>query len=177
MAIDQAKLLALKAFYMGHAIAQKHAITATAMAMIDSAISHLKCSSESTEQLRLAFYYLLRAEVLRHGGTPTGDRREAQQICETIRSALYDHFMTIESATQSTKRLEGIQTLYIVDEGIKQTGSYWASDGWNSWVVRYDIASRALRIRERDFTEKERYFLEKVTLKDMLDKHGIKYAT
>jgi hypothetical protein len=176
MSVSTEKLLALKAFYMGHAIAEKHIIKPTALAMINAAIARYQNSRETTEKVRLAFYFILRAEILRHEDTPIDDRREAQRICHEIGSSLYEYFMAIENATQSTKRLDGIQTLSVVDEGIKRTESYWATDGWVSWVVRYDIATRALGISERDITVKQRQFLERATLKDMLDKHGVKYA-
>jgi len=176
MSVEIDKLLALKAFYMGHAIAEKKTNKAPALSMVDAAIEHLRKASNPPEKMRLAFYHLLRAEILRHETTPLADRQEAKQICQEIGSSLYDHFMAIENATQGTKELDGIQTLYVVDEGIKRTASYWVTDGWNSWAVRYDIASHALGVDERSFTEKQRKFLERATLKDMLDKHGVDYT-
>ena len=114
MSIDPEKLIVLKAFYMGHAIAQRHTVKPTALAMVDAAIGHFRNSSGAAEKARLAFYHMLRAEILRHGGTPMEDRREAQRICHEIGSPLYEYFLAIENATQGKKRLEGIQEIYVV---------------------------------------------------------------
>ena len=176
MVVETEKVLALKAFYMGHAIAEKHSSKAIALAMIGAAISHLQNATDVPGKVRLAFYHMLRAEILRHETTPLNNRREAQRICHEIDSSLYDYFMAVANATQSRKKLDGIQKLAVVDEGIKRTESYWATDGWTSWVVRYDIGARALKINARELTKKQLHFLEQVSLKDMLDKHGVNYA-
>ncbi|WP_206536099.1 hypothetical protein, partial [Melaminivora alkalimesophila] len=73
MAVETERVLALKAFYMGHAIAEKHSIKATALAMVSAAISHLQNTTNAPEKLRLAFYHILRAEILRHETTPLDD--------------------------------------------------------------------------------------------------------
>jgi len=176
MPVEPEKLLAMKAFYLGHAIAERSPNRSAALDLIGAAIVQLGERSETTEKVRLAFYHILRAEVLRHGGSPIDDRRDAQSICREIGSPLYKYFLSIEEATHSRKTLTGIQTLYVKDGGIKQTESYWATDGWNSWEVRYDIASRTLGVNQCDLTDKERRFLEKVTLKDLLARHGIAHG-
>jgi len=176
MAVETEKLLALKAFYMGHSIAAKRILKDSALAMISAAIDHLKYRTSQAEKIRLAFYHMLRAEVLRYEGSPIEDRKMAKTICDSIGSPLYSHFLAVEDATQSRKKLKGIQTLYVVDEGIKRIESYWAGDGWNLWEIRYDIASHALGVNRRDLTEKQKKFLEKVSLIDLLEAHGVQYA-
>jgi hypothetical protein len=176
MPIEDEKLLALKAFYLGHGIAERSVLKHQALSMIDVAIAQLRASVEERAPLHLAFYHILRAEILRHEASPIQDRSEAQRICKSINSNLYAHFMAIEDATQSRKTLDGIQTLRIVDEGIKRTESYWANDGWAVWEVRYDIATHALGVNQRDLSDKQRQFLERASLKELLDGHGIAYA-
>ena len=176
MAIPVEKLLALKAFYLGHAAAEKPASRPTAIAMVTAAIKQLSAQTDRTAAIRLAFYHLLRAEILRHGGDPVPDRHSAQQLCAQIKSPLYEIFMDVEQATMTTKKACGIQTLYAADDGIKRTQTNVAVNGFEVSVFTYDLACRAIGVDERFFTEREFHFLRKTTIKDMLDKHGVTYA-
>lgn len=176
MAVSTEKLLALKAFYLGHAIAEKHASTATAMAMTSAAIDQLSGKAENQSLLRLAFYHLLRAETLRHGGNPVADRQQAKEICASIGSELYDYFMRIEEATGTKNRAHGLQDGYIANDGVQVIRSYTAGPAFDPVLVRYDIACRAIGANEHALTDRELKFLKHVTLKDMLDKHAISFA-
>lgn len=177
MAIDTEQLLALKAFYMGHGIAENRTMKSAAISMIDAAINHFRDRRTPEDRLRLAFYHLLKAEVIRHEGSPIQERLEAQKISEEIGSALYRHFMAIEAATQSTKKLDGIQNLAIVDEGVKRTKVDRFTTFWGgSFEVRHDIAQQALGISNKALTKNQKRFLEVITLKDMLERHGVPYA-
>lgn len=176
MAIPVEKLLALKAFYMGHAAAEKRASRPIAIAMVTAAINQLSVQTDHTSLVRLTFYHLLRAEILRHGGDPVPDRHAAQQLCAQIGSPLYEIFMDVEQATMTVKKARGIQTLYAEDEGIKRTQTNVVTNGFEVSIFTYDIACRAIGVDERSFTEREFHFLRKTTIKDMLDKHGVAYA-
>ena len=176
MGIDVERLLVLKAFYMGHAIAEKRTSRPSALSMIGAAIEQLKTRQDARDQVRLAFYHMLRAEILRHEADPLPDRQEAQRICEAFGSPMYTFFMAVENATQSVKKLYGIQQLVIADTGIKRVHSEVVVSGWQAWVVRYDIALRVLGVSERDLSERDINFLEHVSLKALLDKHAIAYA-
>jgi alkylhydroperoxidase family enzyme len=176
MATPVEKLLALKAFYLGHAAAEKAASRPTAIAMVTAAIEQLSTLADRTSAIRRAFYHLLRAEILRHGGDPVPDRHSAQQLCTQINSSLYEVFMHVEQATMTTKKACGIQTLYAQDEGIKRTQTNVVVNGFQASVFTYDLACRAIGVDERSFTEREFHFLRKTTIKDMLDKLGVNYA-
>lgn len=168
--ISERQLLVLKAFYMGHAIAEKIAVRASAIQMIDAAIEHLH---ESESPHWLAFYLMMRAEIDRHDGEPPVELRAR---IRDIDGDMYDMFMLVEQATQRRRKLDGIQTLAIVDPGIERTESHVVTNGWESWVVRYDIACRALGISERDISADQREFLSRTTLKELLHSHGVAFA-
>jgi len=168
--ISEHQLLVLKAFYMGHAIAEKTAVRAPAVKMIDAAIRHL---AESETPQWLAFYLMMRAEIARHDGEPPIELRAR---IRDLDEDMYDMFMAVEQATQRKRKLDGIQTLTVVDPGIERTESYVVTSGWESWVVRYDIACRALGIAERDISADQREYLSRTTLKDLLESHGVPFA-
>jgi len=176
MAIPIEKLLALKAFYLGHAAAENPASRQAATAMVTAAVEQLSLQSDRTAAIRLAFYHLLRAEILRHGGNPVPDRRSAQSLCTQINSPLYEIFMDVEQATMTTKKARGIQALYVEDEGVKRTQTNVVVNGFNVSVFTYDLACRAIGVDERSLTERELHFLRKTTIKDMLEKHGVMYT-
>lgn len=170
---DIEKLLALKAFYMGHAIAEKPALREQALHLVGKAIEHFRQAASDDDRTRLAFYVLLRAEVLRVGGSPLPDRAWAKAICDDLGSPLYDHFMAVEQATQTTKRLEGIQSLKVVDDGVRRTESHEGTDGLRTWLVRYDRAARALGVHLAALPESQQRFLKQVTLLELLDRHHV----
>lgn len=176
MTVAVETLLALKAFYLGHAAAEKRSSVPAAIAMASAAIDQLSARKDPTSITRLAFYHLLRAEILRHGGDPVPDRRVAQQLCNQISSSMYEAFMHIEQRTMSTAKARGIHALQIQDSGIKRTETKVWNDGRKHFFVTYDLACEALGVDESSFTEREIHFLRETTIKDMLDKHGISYA-
>lgn len=177
MTVPPEKLLVLKAFYMGHAISEKKNNISVALDMVDTAIRKLAATEDHQGKMRLLFYLLLKAEILREKPEVVEIRARAKEVSQQIGGHIFDNFMAIEDSTQSRKKVYGMQVGVIADEGIKPTVSYTVSDGFNVWTVRYDAACRALRIDERRLTEKEDHFLRKVTLKEMLEKHGVEYAT
>ena len=176
MATDTEKLLVLKAYYMGHAVAQKKHNESEALKMADSAIAKLEQFSDSQSKVRLLFYVLLKSEILRETQDVIELRRRAKAIAEDIGGNVFDYFMAVEDATQTRKKVYGIQTGIIADKGVQSTVRYTVSDGFNVWVVSYDAACRALGIDENRLSDKDRHFLYKVSLKEMLEKHGVEYA-
>ena len=48
----------------------------------------------------MAFYHLVRAEVLRFGGDPLPDRQSAQAISKRLRSDLFKCYMELENETE-----------------------------------------------------------------------------
>jgi hypothetical protein len=130
-------------------------------------------SESGQEKLRLLFYLLLKAEILRETPEVFRIRLYAQKLSNQISSLIFQSYMTIEDSTQSRNKVYGTHVGVIASEGVKPTVSYSVRDGVVS--VRYDAACRALGIDERRLSEKEANFLRRVTLKEMLEKHGIEY--
>lgn len=173
MTVETEKLLVLKAFYMGHAISEKTHNIPVALTMVNKAIQSLQGSFDNRALLRLLFYVLLKAEILRQSPDVLAIRAYAREISQRIGGNVFDYFMAIEDGTQTRKKVYGLQVGVIGDEGIKPTVSYTVGDGFNIWLVRYDAACRALGVDERRLTERETHFLRKVTLREMLEKHEI----
>lgn len=176
MATDTEKLLVLKAYYMGHAIAQKKQIESVALKMAGAAIAKLEQSDDPQSKVRLLFYVLLKCELLRETQKVVELRKQAKAIAQDIGGHVFDYFMALEEATQTTKKAYGLQKGIIADKGIQTTVNYTVSDGFNVWVISYDAACRALGVDENRLSNNERHFLHKVSLKEMLTKHGIEYA-
>lgn len=162
MATPVAKLLAIKAFYLGHAAAES-ASRNIALSMVASAIEQLAGQPDRDSVIRVAFYLLLRAEMLRHVGDPVPDRSRAKQICIQIDSPLFDYFMTVEQATYSKA-------------GIERDRRELVPNGEFYHVKFHDRACEALEVDSCRLSEAELRFLHKVTIKDLLDKHRVTYA-
>ena len=175
MAIDTEKLLVLKAYYMGHAIAEKKQNIPVAIDMVNAAIQYLEAHRTEENEMRLLFYVLLKAEILRETDEAIELRKRAKKISEKIGGNVFSYYMAVEEATQTKSKAYGIQQGVIANKGVQTLESYTVTDGFNVWVVRYDVACRALGVDEHRLTEKESNFLQKITLKEMLEKHGIKY--
>ena len=177
MAVDIRKLLVLKAFYMGHAISETKHNIAVALDMIDTAIRSLEKNQNRQDQLRLLFYVLLKSEILRETADVLELRAYAKDISEGLGGRVFGYFMAVEESTQTRKRIYGIKVGVVADEGVKNpTFSHDEKDGIYVRRVHADGACRAIGVEKDQLTKKEINFLYKVTLKEMLEKHGIQYA-
>jgi len=175
VAVETEKLLVLKAFYMGYSISERKHNVIVALEMIEAAIRQLEGSQDRQGWLRLLFYLLLKAEILRSKPEVLEIRASARDISRRIGGHVYDYFMAVEDGTQTLKKAYGLQVGVIADEGVKPTVSYTGGHGFNLFTVRYDAACRALEVDEQLLTEKEIHFLRKVSLREILEKHGIQY--
>ena len=167
----QEKILALKAFYLGRAIAPRPISRNRALQLLEDAIDQLQASNEPTNRIRLAMYYLIRAEITRGDELPIDDRLAAQTLCLDINSALFDYFMAVEQATQSKQRIDtsDMVNLPIVDRGIQLRNT----SAWDSSLTQSDLALGALGLTYEDLSEQEGLFLEKATLKELLLEDGV----
>jgi hypothetical protein len=179
VAIDTDSLLALKAFHLGRAIADRTPHRAAALRMIDSAIAQLEQAEDDRSQMRLLFYVLLKAEAVRTGPDALALRGRAQSIAERIGSKSFDLFMNIEALTQSTSRVHGLQIGIISDQGIRPTTlrSYEVRGPISTFCVVEDDACLAVGVERMSLlSSKQRHFVYDMSLKDILDHHGIRYA-
>lgn len=156
MTIQTENLLVLKAFYMGHAISEKKHNIAIALDMVEAAIRKFARSENRQDKLRLLFYLLLKAEILRETSKVVEIRALAKEVSQQIGGEIFDFFMAIESSTQPTAS-------HIGDSRVATK------------TARWNAACRALGIDERRLTKQENHFLKTVTLKKMLEKHEVTF--
>jgi hypothetical protein len=166
------QLLALKAFYLGHAIADSAARRTSAIGPIDRAIAHFSQDQSKKNALWLVFFLILRAEILRHTGDPVPDRTRAKQLCEANGLNLFDCFMQIESGTQSTKTAGNPWFNTVRDSVIRRTKFSLTKEG-PSYT---DLARRAAGVEDGTLSDWEHWFLEKATLADLLEQQGVSSA-
>jgi hypothetical protein len=162
MNIEIEKILTLKAFFLAHKISENSASKIVAMDMVDAAIKQLQIRQTTTDKLHLAFYHIVRSEVLREvdQNKSVADRKAAQEICRAIDSPFYEFFMKIENAVVKKKSLFGISKLTIVDEGE---------------LAHRDVAANALDIVWRRLSYDQIHFIDNATLVDLFEEHQITY--
>lgn len=177
MALEPDKLLVLKAFYMGRAIATRPRGKSDAIRMIDTAISQLQNSNDSRSQVRLLFYLLLKSEALRGDLDIVALRKHAKTIAERIGGHTYQYFMALEEATQTRKKIYGVELGIIADKGIQTGEDRMLDSDLSSQEPRNDLACRALGVDRTELSTKELHFLHKISLKALLDQHGIEHAS
>jgi hypothetical protein len=93
-------LAAHKAVLLGHGAAASQLRRRTALQMVCVAIDKLGRARRRDRLFQLAFYHLVRAEILRFGGDPVPDRQTASAISKRIRSDLFKCYMELERETE-----------------------------------------------------------------------------
>lgn len=177
MPVSVEKLLVLKSYYLGHAISEKKIIFSSALEMIDAAIDFLQSKTDRINRRRYFFYILLKSEVLRGTEESIEYRKKAQELSHQIDSySLYKDFMSIEAATQSKHKSHGWQKGIIGNRGVEHKKQFVYFTYMGPEVGVYDSALRALDLDEKDLSEKERRFLFKVNLKELLEKHNVPFS-
>lgn len=174
MSLTTEQLLVLKAYYLGHGIAENSARSATATGWIDRALNILSTETSKEGLVRLLFYLLLKAEIARGTAEVLSLRARAKDLSDRLDPNLFDLYMKIEDATQSRSRAHGLHAGYIANDGVQTTKRYAvAKDRFNFTVVEFDAALNAVGVDLSDLNASHHAFLYKVTLKQMLEKHGI----
>ena len=177
MSVSVTQLMALKAFYLGHGIASSKTYVNISCNMVDAAIRQFEGSDSPESVTRTLFYILLKAEIQR--GTPDALtlRAKAKMIAETHGSDVYRHYMSIEEATQTRSKVEGLETGIIGNKGVQAVKKYSVENNrFSVSHVEFDAALNALDLRESELKQNDINFLRKVTLKDILDRHNVAYA-
>ncbi len=175
MSISVDKLLALKAFQLGTLANANPTSRPSAVAMLDGAIQHLVLKEDSTTVLRLAFYHLARAEMVRYDSDLVTDRQAAQHLCKLIRSELYEYFMRIEEATTRRTRepkRDGAMSAY-GNTCRSEVDILASSSSLRAWL---DIALGALDESSATLTPKQAHFVEHTNLSQLFERHGIPYV-
>lgn len=166
-------LLALKALQIGAGTAispSRH----VALSMLGAAIDYLDGQQDTEGQARLAFYLAARAEALRAIGDPTADRESLKRVCGSAPGSVYEWFMRVEEATEARSglRSQGSTSPYVRGGGTSRE----ADNDFISPAGRAYRAIEALGLSRSRLTASESRLLEKTTLKELLDKHGIPFA-
>lgn len=173
MSITLDTLLALKAFQIGAAAAispQRE----MAHSMLNCAIDQLEQRAGPENKLRLAFYLATRSELLRGSPQSIVDRAAAMTVSRLIGSDFFDSFMRVEEATLSrtVDRIAGSTSPYSGGGGTDMNPD-------NPFVSMNERTHRTLRAvggTRLEMSPKDRAFLERATLIEILEKHGISYA-
>ena len=171
--VSERLLYAIKAFYLGHAISGRPAVTQDARQLIQEALSHFRTPQTDGDRIAKCFYLMLSAEIERRAGEPPIELRNALRETD---DECYQLFMRLEEATESRARLEGISTAVIVKPPIERTGFHFHSDGFQAWWVAHDKALKAFGLRERDLSLDQQSFLSRTTLLELLERHGVRAA-
>lgn len=174
MILRPEKLLVLKAYYLGHGISQNRTGLPIARQWIDRAIDAFKGHETDEDCLRLFFYTLLKAEVLRGSEAVVEARRFAKEVSSRIDPGLFDLYMKIEDATQTRSRALGLESGYIGNDGIQTIKKYAVQeDRFKSTWVEFDAVLQAAGVEFSDLSRSDGAFLYEVTLKQILEKHGV----
>lgn len=177
MSIPIEKLLVLKAYYLGHAISEKKVVIAPALDMVNAAIDYLSNKSDQSNQVRYLFYLLLKAEILRGHSESYKCREEAMLVSYGVAGDPYKLFMAIEEATQTKSKVHGMQQGLIGDGGVQHRKEFVYVDRLGRTCAgSYDAALRAVGIDESHVNDKERHFLHKTNLRELLDKHQVPFS-
>ena len=173
MSLPVNALIALKALQIGSAAAASPS-KEVALRMLEQAISWLGASTEEEALARRAFYVAARAEMMRALGDPTSDRDALKSIGKGANGSVYYWYMRLEEATESRTgmRWQGSASPYAAGGGTSQDqdNPYLSSQG------RMYRAMKAIGLEEKLLSDSDRRFLERTTLYDLLEKHGIPFA-
>ncbi len=166
-------LAALKAFYLGYGIASSP-MKEQAIEKIKKAIDIIKLRTNHEEKIRHIFYLLLLSEIMRGSSEGLEYRTQAKTISDDAGFNLFEIYMRIVDATQQRVRLDGIGgSMTIAGGSVKNERGYtFGPDIWDGGVS-WDYAIVAVGLDDRHITDKEKQFLYKTSLKEIMIKHDI----
>ena len=147
------RLAALKAVLLGHGASANEIRKRSALNMVSAAIDRLSRARRRDRLFQLAFYHLVRAEVLRLGGDPVPDRDSARAISKRLRSDLFKCYMELEKETEQ-----------LLPAAHNQRQATTSGTSYKRWYPK--VSDWSLR-------ENEQVFLDRATLADMLICHGV----
>ena len=147
------RLASLKAVLLGHGAGAYEIRKRSALKMVDTAIDRLSRTRRRDRLFQLAFYHLVRAEVLRLGGDPVPDRQSAQAISKRLRSDLFKCYMELEKETER-----------LLHQAVRRDRAMNSDAEYVRWYPT---------VSEWSLRQNEQEFLDKATLADILSCHGI----
>jgi hypothetical protein len=194
MNVSTDKLLAIKAFYLGHGIREQAEFKVNALKMIDSAINYLSEKEGLRAIKRLIFYKLIKCEILRFDDNGVNCRHEVQELSKRASSLeIYKDYMSMVGATDSKLHVDEATNNIAIDGSNKiKTAkqelardiklSYWYygkkvfdTISLNNYSTGYIKPLKALNVRMEDLSKKQIRFLNDWSLKDIMVAHNINY--
>jgi len=194
MNVSTDKLLAIKAFYLGHGIREQAEFKVNALKMIDSAINYLSEKEGLIAIKRLIFYKLIKCEILRFDDNGVNCRHEVQELSKRASSLeIYKDYMSMVGATDSKLHVDGATNNIAIDGSNKiKTAkqelardiklSYWYygkkvfdTISLNNYSTGYIKPLKALNVKMEDLSKKQIRFLNDWSLKDIMVAHNINY--
>lgn len=166
-------MVALKAFYLGRRIAESNS-KEFAEQKIQNALQILETRKEPGDRMREAFYRLLMAEIFRGSSVCEEHRRCAKTLSEDYELELFDLYMKIVDSTQTRTRVDRLTGTVISTPEIKNERGYTLSPGWwEGGMATWDFAIAALGLDDHHFSQREKAFLHKTSLKEIMEKHRV----
>ena len=175
MILDTDQLLAVKAFQIGFASASP-ASRPIALGMVAAAIEQLGRRKDEENIIRLTFYHLARAEILRINGDPLPDRNAAQLLADSVGSDIYRIYMRIVErvrhlthASYSSDYDRPTYKIGVDMEAPRIFYGYLSTESWlELWLKPFGASSKSI-------TSSQSRFLTGVNLAHLLEKHGVMY--
>ena len=168
----QEELVALKAFYLGRALASSSS-RAEAIRKIEAGLEALSSSTAPETGIRETFYALLLAEVFRGEKAALKYRQQASEASAKAETEAFGLYMNIVEATQDRVHVDRLSGVAISKPEIKnERGTTHGADWWDQGVS-WDYAIAALGRDNRDVDDKAEKFLHRISLKEIMEKHGL----
>lgn len=165
--IRERELIAMKIFQLGQGIA-KSGNGAYVIELIKAELDRLDALGAFDE--RPIFFNLLLAEIYREMGDPLPYRKAAQESAELLGSGIFDAYMEIAQATLTKASADEFTGQGVVKGSVASRRVVSSQGQWGqsrSWVV--DNVLGAFNLSEDDLSDTQRLYLEKTTLKQIID--------
>jgi len=165
--IRERELIAMKIFQLGQGIA-KSTNRAYVIDLTKAELDRLDALGAFDE--RPVFFNLLLAEIYREMGDPLPYRKAAQESAELLGSGIFDAYMKIAQATLTKASADeftgqGVVKGSVASKRVVSSQGQWGQS--RSWVV--DNVLGAFNLSEDDLSDTQRLYLEKTTLKQIID--------
>ena len=174
--LDVTEILPLKAFYLGFSLKDNLNLDKVE-SMITKSID--MCEGEEKHKHKKIFYLLLDCEIHREKKNFANYRKVAKVFCkEKNLETYFENYLKIVNKTLSTKKVYGGGKFSVVkqeevsdEEWIFQGVSYYPGVGLGGHWARLDSPLEALGLKREHLTEKDLWFLYKVGLSYIIEKH------
>ncbi|TQQ35935.1 hypothetical protein FLL64_19120 [Vibrio cholerae] len=141
--------------------------------IIENGLELLSSVASPESGFREIFYALLLAEILRGNELSLKYRLRARNVVPNVGTDLFDIYMKIVDATQVRAHVDSFSGVTIPTPEISNKRHMICSTDWLDEGVSWDDAMAAIGLDSRDLDDKTEKFLYRVSLKEIMKKHGI----